>query len=177
MWILAAIALLAFVGFALYGQYLKNKNASRISVALSAAGIDTSEILFTAAYLGGHPDIDEAQPRVSVLVSGTDFEIWRLPAGFDGFHPQRIGAIPALRLINAAAEDRTTVERRVTVARMLAVGLFALAWRKRQKIESAYLTLEWSDGRFQHETVFEFSGGGAMQAANKARNSVLRAVS
>mgnify|MGYP006911573012 CR=1 FL=1 len=58
MWILITIAVLVFVAFAVYGQYLKVKNARRISAALSRAGIDTSEILFSAAYLCGHPKID-----------------------------------------------------------------------------------------------------------------------
>lgn len=176
MWTLITIAVLAFVSLAVYGQHLKVKNARRIAGALSRAGIDTSEILFTAAYLCGHPKIDALQDSVSVLLSGAEFEIWRLPAGFDGFDPECLGAIPALGLINALVEDQTTVEHRVTVGRMLAVGLFAIAWRKQKKTESAYLTLEWSDGRFQHETVFAFTGAGAMQAANTARNAVLRVV-
>lgn len=176
MWIFITIAVLAFVAIAVYGQYLKVKNARRISGAISRAGIDTSEILFSAAYLCGHPKIDAPQDSVSVLLSGAEFEIWRLPSGFDGFDPEHLGAIPALGLINALVEDQTTVEHRVTVGRMLAVGLFALAWRKQKKTESAYLTLEWSDGRFQHEAVFAFTGAGAMQAANTARNAVLRVV-
>jgi len=169
------IAALAFIALAVYGGVLKNRNARRIAEEIQSAGVDLSGALFSAAYLGGHPDIDLRVDRVVILLNDSLIEVWKIPEGFDAFSPERMGGIPIASISGAHVEDQTTVEKRITVARLLAVGVFALAWQKRRKIESAYLIIEWSGGRFQHETVFEFTGTGAMQAANAARNAVLRA--
>ncbi len=88
--------------------------------------------------------------------------------------PLILGEIPSINIKNILVEDQSTVERRVTLGRMLLVGIFAFAWSKRQKNELAYLIFEWSDGRFEHETIFEFEGRDAMVKANTARNGVIK---
>lgn len=47
---------------------------------------------------------------------------------------------------------------------------------EKEKNELAYLTIEWNDGKFDHETIFEFEGVGSMQNANTARNKLIKTV-
>ena len=44
------------------------------------------------------------------------------------------------------------------------------------KKELAYLTINWKQGKFNHDTYFEFEGKDAMQKANTARNEIIKLV-
>ena len=57
---------------------------------------------------------------------------------------------------------------------MLLVGVFALAWKKKKKNEEAFLNINWTDGKYEHETLFQFEDKGAFQEANKVRNSLIK---
>lgn len=50
-------------------------------------------------------------------------------------------------IANIAIEGKDEVNRRITVTRMLAVGLFAFAIKKKSKDREAFITLELSDGQ------------------------------
>ena len=52
-------------------------------------------------------------------------------------------------------------------------GVFAFAWKKKTKHELAYITIYWNDGKFDHETIFEFEGRNAMTRANSSRNKLI----
>ena len=86
------------------------------------------------------------------------------------------GSIDFASIKEVTLEDQSTIENRITVGRMLLVGPLAFAWKKKEKIESAYLILDWNDGTFNHKTLFEFTGSSSMQKANTARNKLINTV-
>ena len=59
---------------------------------------------------------------------------------------------------------------------MLLVGPLAFAWKKKEKKECAYIIIQWNDGRFNHETLFEFTGTGSIQSANTGRNNLINSI-
>lgn len=124
-------------------------------------------------YLGGHPDIDE--PTIGTILFPKDNKLEILvEAKFK--LPIKKGEIENRFIKNITVEDQSTVEKRVTVGRLLMTGIFAFAWKKKNINELAYLTIEWNDGKFEHETIFEMNGKGAMQNANTARNKLIKII-
>ena len=75
---------------------------------------------------------------------------------------------------NITVEDASSIEKKITVGRLLLVGVFALAWRKKKTNELAFVVTEWNDGKFDHSTTFSFEGKEAMTKANTARNSLIK---
>ncbi len=125
-------------------------------------------------YLAGHPDIDSFTGTVRIFEGQDCFRI--VAIGLFN-HPEKLlGIIPFESIKEVLVEDRTTIERRVTVTRMLAVGLFAFALKKKEKHQQAYLTIEWQKERFNHETIFQFEEDQAIERANAARNRLVKAL-
>lgn len=169
------VLVVLFLVLAIWGDDAQKKNEPRIKGLLDAMGISTADVLFKSKYVSGHPDMDTSGIDISFLIKDNSIGLYFIPSGLMMSDPIKHGSIPVASIKNIIAEDKTTVEKRVTVGRLLMTGVFALAWKKKKVTEAAYLIIEWNDGRFDHETIFEFSGAGAMQAANTARNALIKA--
>lgn len=48
-------------------------------------------------------------------------------------------------IINISVEDQTTIEKRIGFKRLLLVGIFAIAWRKKQTNPLSFLIIEYKD--------------------------------
>lgn len=149
-------------------------------VAVSAGGgstppvtpIQTEVTSFQAtAYKGGHPNLDNELNPVYLNLKDAQIEISSNSFGWSG-----TAAIKYSQVKNIVVEDATTFEKRVTLGRVLLVGVFALAWRKNKKKEASYLTIDWNDGRFDHQTIFEYDGTGSLNRANTTRNAIIKKV-
>lgn len=150
-----------------------NKKEKQNNEAFKNMGYDMSNKIESGKYLGGHPDINNEIARTLIFSNGDIIEIFN----FIPFKiPTKIGAINKSAIKNIIAEDQSTIESRVTAGRLLTVGVFAFAWKKKKKVELAYLTIEWNDGRFDHETIFEFEGLKALQRANTTRNNLIKTI-
>jgi len=139
---------------------------------LISEGYIMAHFIELGQYISGHPKISEpCQARGYVKDGKLLLFSWvnqRLAS-----MGEPIAKIESTLIKNIVIEDSSTFERRVTFGRVLLVGIFALAWKKRKKNELAFLVIEWNDGRFDHETMFQFEGADAMTKANKARNSLI----
>ena len=176
---MTALVLIVFVllfVFVAIGSKKQKENESRVQDSLNALGIAPESILFKCNYLSGHPDIDESKEGLSIVKTNDRVSLYFIPYGLITGDPVEHGSIQSDAINNIVVEDKTTIEKRVTVGRLLLTGVFALAWKKKKVDEAAYLVIEWKDGRFDHETVFEFAGKGSMQEANAARNKLIKAV-
>jgi hypothetical protein len=173
--ILVGLALMFFVSY-MQGEGIAKKQAE-LNEKLLSIGVDIQSTQFKANYLSGHPDIDNSHSGVSALFENGKLALWLIPdfTKFESFNPTQLGYISTDSINNIVVEDKTTIEKRVTVGRLLLTGVFALAWKKKRVDEAAYVVIEWNDGRFDHETVFEFTGKGSMQEANAARNKIIKA--
>ncbi len=121
-------------------------------------------------YISGHPGIN--QPLgVRLLVEG-DLVVF-IKADITG---ARIGSIPLASIEDVVVEDQSTMERRVTATRLLAVGIFAFAMKKGRQHVCFYVTVSWSDGRFKNNTIFEFVDPNPLARANALLTMLRNAV-
>ncbi|MEY3444539.1 MAG: hypothetical protein RLZZ519_2820 [Bacteroidota bacterium] len=165
---------LAFFGGLFYLIYYTNKKQKeRRSAFLGKEGLQEGEEIRLGKYVHGHPDIDKPSANVTAAFKGDDLVLYFPNQNGDRL-PQARGTIKKAFVKNITIEDASTIEKRVTAGRLLAVGVFAFAMKKTEKTELAYLIIAWNDGRFEHETIFETQQYGAMELANIARNALIK---
>lgn len=140
--------------------------------ALSNLGINNEDLLRAGKYTTGHPDIDKPIDRTEFLISDSELKIYAIK----DTAPSYVASIPFDKIKNIIVEDESTVRRRVTVARLLTVGIFAFALKKKKVDKLFYLIFEWNDGRFDHETIFEFTGSILQGDPNTLRNKIIKAI-
>jgi hypothetical protein len=168
-WTIVIIGLVLFILLVITSSQKEQENNAK----LTKLGYSLDMKIETGKYVAGHPDINDAITKTSIFPKNDKLVIMlEAPMAM----PVRKAEIANSNIKNILAEDQSTVEKRVTVGRLLLTGIFAFAWKKSKKNELAYLTIEWNDGKFDHETIFEFEGVGAMQNANTARNKIIKIV-
>lgn len=125
-------------------------------------------------YVSGHPQLNDSIKNVAIKKENNILNLYTYNC-FGVDYPVRIdnSSIEISSITDIKIEDATTIEQKITVGRMLLVGVFALAWRKRKKNEMAFLTIYWKFGRFEQETIFMFDGKEAIQKANACRNQLM----
>lgn len=137
-----------------------------------------SSAIESGKYVMGHPDVDNAIEATFIAKKETDLEI--VKAVKIQYQPTynyfSKAIIPIVGIKNVLLEDASSIEKRVTFQRMLLVGIFAFAWKQKKVNEVSYVIIEWNDGKFDHETLFQFEGKGAVVKGNTLRNSLIRFV-
>lgn len=88
-------------------------------------------------YMGGYGDKKKAKGILSFFEKQTEFSAV-MSTKF---------TIPNTQIRDIVVEGKDEVNRRVTVTRLLAVGIFAFALKKKSKDQEAYITLELADGQ------------------------------
>ena len=124
-----------------------------------------------ASYAGGHPDVDNNFNSVAYVFEDENLKFYTMPISYE--MPTFKFSIKKDDMKNISLEDASTIENRVTLGRVLLVGVFALAWRKKKKNELAFVVIDWNDGKFDHSTTFSFEGTDAAQQANAFRNALI----
>jgi hypothetical protein len=164
------IAIIVFVGIGIiYGITSSQKRSD----ALSNLGINKEDLLRAGKYISGHPDIDKPIDDTEFLISDNQLKIFSRDANTV---PAYVANIQFDKIKNIVVEDESTIRRRVTVVRLLAVGIFAFALKKKKVDKLLYLIFEWNDGRFDHETIFEFTGSVSQGDPNTLRNKIIKAI-
>jgi hypothetical protein len=134
-------------------------------------GKKTSDLQFSSTYVSGHPELDNSIKETYLLFDTYEVKIFKMDKNL-AKHVY-VNRIQKEQIKNVAMENSTTVQTRVGVKRLLAVGIFAFAWKKKEKLESAYIVVEWNDGQFEHETIFEFEGNNSINQANTLKNKFI----
>lgn len=169
VWTILIIGIILFVILGVYGTKKEKDNKAK----LVEMGYSLDNKVSTGKYIAGHPDIDESIENTSIYLKDNKLEIMlEQPIAM----PIKKGEIDVAFISDILAEDQSTIEKKVTAGRLIMTGVLAFAWKKKKKNELAYLTLEWHDGKFKHETIFEFEGNNAMQNANLSRNKLIKAI-
>ena len=88
-------------------------------------------------YMGGYGDKRKAKGVLTFFEKQTEFSA-PLSTKF---------TISNSQINDVVIEGKDDVHRRVTVTRLLAVGIFAFALKKKNKDQEAYITLELTDGQ------------------------------
>ena len=168
-WIILIIVFALFAWLMIGGAEAAKKQKEELSVK----GFDVEKTIEVGKYLGGHPDIDKAESGISLIPRGDGLQLMKLLSITGDIE---LGEIPNNNITNVRVEDASTVEKSVTVGRLLLIGVFAFAAKKKKKNELAYLIISWNDGRFDHDTIFEFSNLKPFEQANSARNKIIKLI-
>lgn len=166
-WFIVVILIVFFIIIGVNGQ----KKETEIRDKYRSTGFDLDKLVRLGAYVGGHPDKNENADYCHVYKNGEILEFYRKVITEN---PVKLFSIRNESIKGITVEDATTMEKRVTLGRVLLVGIFALVWKKKKKNEIAFVVIEWTDGRFENATTFSFEGKEAMQQANTARNELIR---
>jgi len=148
-----------------------SKKEKSIKNDLQSRGLNLDDFVSVGAYVGGHPDRNENVDNCFANREGEEMVFYRR---IIAEMPQRKFSIKRENVKNISVEDASSIENKITVGRLLLVGVFALAWRKKKKNELAFVVIEWNDGRFDHSTTFSLEGKDAMTKANTVRNSLIK---
>lgn len=124
---------------------------------------------FSGKYISGHPNINTPIPVTNAEVNKENIVIF----GAVGGKLSEQGKIPLSQIKNVSVEDASTIEKKITATRLLTLGVFAFAAKKKKVNPEFYLTALWNDGRFETETIFEFEGEHANRNANTLRNVII----
>lgn len=165
------IVVMAIVGLIILAANQSSVNAKKKTENITSSGYQKDDLISAGKYISGHPDLDNEIQTVQIGCKDGKLYMLTFP---DTFTPKEHANIPCQQIKNVLIEDATTIEKRVTVGRLLTVGVFALAWKKKKKQELSFLIIEWNDGRFDHETIFEYTGINTVQRSNEARNKLMR---
>lgn len=138
----------------------------------SDSGLNLARFKEMGSYVGGHPSKNDAIEYCNAYKNEDKIDIYNYRK-FYNQEPKKLFSIEHKSIKSIDIEDATTMENKVTLGRVLLVGVFALAWRKKKKNEIAFVVINWNDGRFDHATTFSFDGKDAMQLANTARNNLI----
>lgn len=163
--VLVVVALI--IGY-INGRDVKNKREAVIK------SIHPITKVFLPDYLGGfeavkfayesglEKHIDQKNKGVYCAITKADYEFLTLSG-------KKIGKIPRNSINDIILEDKSLVSQRLTATRMLAFGIFSLAVPKKRKQNEYCIVFDWQDENGERQNVvFEFSGGGASEMANKA---------
>lgn len=90
---------------------------------------------------------------------------------------EALGRIPRNSINKIVVDDKSQITQHVTVGRVLALGIFALAAPKTSKQLSFYLLIDWTNEEgIVENTVFEFSGANSNILANEALTTLKKYV-
>lgn len=94
---------------------------------------------------------------------------------FVTFRGSEIGRIPRTSVEEVLIDDKSRITQRLTVTRMITLGVFSLAAPKRSKVKEWCVAVRWIDAkRLNREAVFDFVGNTPEADANKAANLLMK---
>ena len=86
---------------------------------------------------------------------------------------KELGRIPRNSINQIVVDDRSKITQSVTVGRVLALGIFALAVPATKKLSDYYLLIDWNNESGEKEnTIFEFDMPSANIFANQAATAL-----
>jgi hypothetical protein len=114
-----------------------------------------------AEYCGGYGEYKKSKGNITFFQKRTEYKVTLNSANSFSISNSNIN--------NIAVEGRHEVNRRVTVTRMLAVGLFAFAIKKKKEEKEAFITLLLDDGQ---EAVFRVEGKSPLELKSKLSSAI-----
>lgn len=168
-WLVISLVFLFFFVIVPFNGFGENKK--KVDEMLEKHGLKSEGFKPIGTYVGGHPDVNETIHYMQIYQEGKTIRFYSSMSAT--FAPVLKFSIDADSIKNIQIEDSSSIEKRLTVGRLMLVGVFAFAWKKKEKKELVFVVIDWNDGRFDHATTFSFEGANAMQSANTARNNLI----
>ena len=166
------IILFILLIFVIYkGAKLGNESISIQMDPFNSKGHKLKDLHELGSYVGGHPDINDLIESVSFVKYQDNLELYKYKTATI---PLLIATIPTESIEDIHYEDASSLEKKITLGRILLVGVFALAWKKNKKKELSFVVIEWKNGKFKNSITFSFEGKDSVQKANSARNELIK---
>ena len=167
------------LGVFIFAVVLGAKENKRTKAEMERRGINKADFVKTGHIIAGHPDANEGVQNSLCKVKDGNIQFYSVKdySMFDmeAEIPKKIQvSIPINEIEDISIEDKTTIEKKITVGRIFLVGIFAWGWKKKQVNEQAFLVVKWKTGKFVNETIFMFENKGALLLANTARNYLIK---
>lgn len=163
-WLVVIAFVLAIVGTPILGAIKHVRNAKKKSEKLAELRPLTS--LPLGKYLAGLPNVNQSEIEVECAVIENEF----LLLGPDG---EVLDSIPRDAVNQIIVDDKSQITQRLTVTRIAAFGVLALAAPKTEKHKTFCVLIDWDDeSGSKQNTVFEFSGEDSGSLANTAANTL-----
>ena len=102
-------------------------------------------------YLQGIPNQNEAGP-IRIIPSKEGISIRYVNI----FSPEKERVLINLKkeeILDFSVEDQSTIESKISLSRMLLVGVFALAWKKRKTNPMAFILIKYKDDVGLEQTI------------------------
>lgn len=145
------------------------KNKKQFIEKLKKSGVDIDSKIHVGKFVGGHPEINEPFDNSTLYLKKGDILI----AHEINYLFEEKATIENKLIKSINVLDSSTVEKNITLGRVLLVGVFALAWKKNKKNEMYFLEIKWNDDRFDNSTLFCFEGYESLTRVNTARNALI----
>lgn len=166
--IFCIIGIIVFIILGIAAQKNNEKNAQIMKEKLESLGaIDSVDV---GVSITGLENNSATNFSITCGISEDDF-IFLLSNG------KEVGRIPRNSINKIIVDDKSKITQHVTVGRVLALGIFALAVPKTSKELSFYLLMDWNNEEgIVENTVFEFSRVNSNILANKALTTLKKYV-
>jgi len=168
------VALVLFILVIVVGGLIETSGTKTVNEALAKDGINPEDFRSCGNYVGGHPLINRTVNGVKIRKDNGKLNIYEYP--FSSSTPKYLGKIEINLIKDILVEDASSIEKRITLGRLLLVGVFAFAWKKNKKNEMAFVTITWKE-KFDYNATFCFEGKDARHKANVARSQLISLVS
>jgi hypothetical protein len=162
--LLFLIGLLLFAGFCIYMAITTGLNISD-----KKKEIGTIATVAVGKYLAGLPNVDRTIDGIKCAITDKEF-VFLLAA-------TELGRIPRDSVNQIFVDNKSQILQRLTVSRMLTLGVFSLAAPKKKKYEEFCLAIDWENELgVRQNSVFEFSGSMSNTMSNQAINTLTKYV-
>jgi hypothetical protein len=151
------------------GFDLTNKEElKRLNNEISTVFPKPKYIFYSGKLLTGHPEVNESVDDTLVFYHNEKLLITK----FNKMNFETIAEIPINEIIDVTLEDASTIEKRITATRLLAIGIFAFAAKKKELNKLLYVTIKWKGAKIDFEVIFEFHGDNSNIHANNFKNKL-----
>lgn len=167
------------LGAVVFAVVVGSKNQKRIKAEMDRRGIKKNDFVKMGHIIAGHPDVNEGVQNSLCKINDGNIQFYTVKdySMFDieAEIPRKTQVcIPINEIEDITIEDKSTIEKKITVGRIFLVGILALGWKKKKVNEQAFVVIKWKTGKFVNETIFMFENKGALQLANTARNFLVK---
>jgi hypothetical protein len=154
----------------LLAQKKKKKAKSKQYAEFELKGL--TKLGESGKFVGGHPEINRQYAFTELMIQGEEISIWYKATKIDKIYPAAMIFKNSIKGITVI--DKSTMQSRVSTGALLLVGVWALAMPKKSKTIENFLSIQWNDGKFDHETVFSFEGPNSALEANTLKNTLFK---
>ena len=158
-WIIISIILLLILLFVVHQNQQMEKFGEKYK---EMGGVSTASV---GKYIAGLSEYTLSSDNVNCVINEKDFVF------FDLILNKELGRIPRDSINQIIVDNKSQIAQRLTVTRMLTLGVFSLAAPKKKVYEEFCLVIDWDDNKgIRHNTVFEFSDNASANLAANALN-------